>query len=132
MTGGISLLADRLMDMSTFTVENVNDYLMADDQPLPSNSCVDVREEGPVAALVRGLLVAALPTRRLQGVWVDGASHAGRVHACISARERNGPHGDGEPDNGSCLTHANPTSSVYYLFAWIAPTLQYHSPRNCG
>ena len=79
------------MDMSTFTVEKREQYLMADDRPFLSNSCVVVREEGPVAALVRGLLVAVLPTGRLQGVWVDGASHAGRVHACISALERNGP-----------------------------------------
>ena len=122
--GGISLRADRLRDMSTFTVENVNDI-----------SRPTIGRFFRTRASLYDRKVTSLPLSRYfvflfyrQDVFKEHGLTVPRTleeHA-LAFQLLNGTdlNGDGEPDHGSCLSHAG-FSSGHFLHAWIAQTLQH-------
>ena len=123
--GGISLLADRLMDMFTFTVENVNDISW---QTIGRffRTHASLYEKNVLSLPLSGdfvLLHYRQDVFREYGLTVPRTLE----EYTLASQLLNGTdlNGDGELDYGSCLSHANPTSSVYYLCAWIAQTLHY-------
>ena len=122
--GGTSVLADRLMDLSTFTVDNVNDvawqtigrFYRAHSSlyegkvltlPLAGDFVSLFYREDVFASLGR------MPPRTLEEFF--------RTSQDLNGTDLNG---DGVPDYGSCIPQAGDGSSEVF-YAWTAQTLQY-------
>ena len=121
MNGGISLFADRLMDMSPFTVENVNDI---------SRQMIGRFFRTHASLYVKNVL--SLPLSGdfvllfyLQHVFRElGLTVPRSLEECTLTSQRSKGTDLNEPDYGSCLSDAGSTSE-HILFAWTAQTLQY-------
>ena len=122
--GGASVLADRLMDLSTFTVDNVNEiawqtigrFYRAHSSlyegkvltlPLAGDFLSLFYREDVFASLGR------MPPRTLE-------------EYVRTSKDLNGTdlNGDGVPDYGTCIPQAGDGSSELF-YAWTAQTLQY-------
>ena len=122
--GGTSLLAHRLMDLSTFTVDNVND--------------IEWHTIGRMYRAHSSLYEGKVLTLPLAGTFLYMfyredvfASHGKTVprtleEYVLASHALNGTdlNGDGVPDYGSCMPHVDQFSSEVF-YAWIAQTLQY-------
>ena len=122
--GGTSRLADRLMDLSTFTVANVNDiawhtigrYFLAYSS-LYEGQVITLPLAGDFVPLYYRADVFTM-----YGIAVPRTLE----EYVLASQALNGTdmNGDGEPDYGSCMEQDGALSSEFFL-TWIAQTLQF-------
>ena len=122
--GGTSRLAEDLMDMSVFTVDNVNNIQWNTiGQFFRSHSAL---YEGKVLTLpLSGDTVFLYYRRDLFEAYGLAVPRTLEEYV-VASQTLNGTdlNGDGEPDYGSCFPHAGEFAAEYFLI-WVAQVLQY-------
>ena len=122
--GGLSLLSDRLMDMSPLTVANVNSISWPSiGRFFRSRASL---YEGKVLSLpLCGDFVSLYYRQDIFRDYEVAVPRTLEEYVRVS-QALNGTDfdGDGEMDYGSCFPHAGESSGEYFL-AWITQTLQY-------
>ena len=124
MHGGLSLLSERLMDMSSFTVANVNSISWPSiGRFFRSHASL---YEGKVLSLpLSGDFMSLYYRQDIFKKYEVAVPRTLEEYVRVS-QALNGTdfHGDGEMDYGSCFPHAGQSSGEFFV-TWIIQTLQY-------
>ena len=122
--GGTARLSDRLMDMSVFTVDNVNN-IQWHTIGRYFRSHAALYEAKVLTLPLTGDFISMYYRRDLFTTYGLTVPRTLEEYVVASQVFNNTDlNGDGEPDYGSCFPHTSDTATGYF-FAWISQVLQY-------